>query len=166
MALKRLVDIDEKFPVIKKSRLGAAPQAEDVLDNVGSPDISLNHAAATVPSHSPNDAIAETPKAAEDGERNGAAKKRERTAKRVGQGVHKGRGTDARRYRKTGRTYQFGARVSHDFAEGVKVTAAARNVTIGELLEEMRSIYDSISAISSDKQVAVKDLLSNLEKQK
>ena len=44
------------------------------------------------------------------------------------------------------------------------MTASEKNLTIGELLEEMRSIYDSINAISADKKIAVSDLLSEFAK--
>ena len=70
-----------------------------------------------------------------------APKKRERAAKRVGRGIHKGGGTDARRYRTTGRTHQFGARTSPEFAESVKVMAREKNMTVGELLEDMWKAY-------------------------
>ena len=131
MALKKLVQIDESFPVLKRARLGAAPPAEDVLDNVGAVDVQP-----------PPLAIVEVPKAGtEEESQTKTPKKRERSARRVGQGVHKGAGTDARRYRKTGRTDQFGARVKPEFAETVKVMAADKNMTIGELLEEMLNVY-------------------------
>ena len=39
MALKKLVDVGEKFPTLKRARLGAAPPIEDVLDNVGAPEL-------------------------------------------------------------------------------------------------------------------------------
>ena len=39
MALKQLVDVGEKFPTVKRARLGAAPPIEDVLDNVGAPEL-------------------------------------------------------------------------------------------------------------------------------
>ena len=163
MALKKLVDVGEKFPTLKRARLGAAPPIEDVLDNVGEPELP------PPPSQTADAAQTEQPKApaADDAPRaKPGAKKKDGTAKRVGQGVHKGAGTDARRYRKSGRTFQFGARVKPEFAESMKLTAGDRNVTIGELLEEMRSIYDSINAISVDKKVAVSELLSQMQKQK
>lgn len=161
MALKKLVDVGEKFPTLKRARLGAAPPIEDVLDNVGAPELASPpiQTADAVPTEPPGEQpTQDAPRA------RATAKKREGSAKRVGQGVHKGSGTDARRYRKSGRTFQFGARVKPEFAEGMKLTAAARNVTIGELLEEMRSIYDSINAISADKKVAVSELLSHMQK--
>lgn len=160
MALKKLVDVGEEFPKLKRARLGAAPPIEDVLDNVGTPE---------PPPVQPVVAQAEQPKEAVTNEvtrTNAPTKKKEASARRVGQGVHKGTGTDARRYRKSGRTFQFGARVKPEFAESMKLTAADRNVTIGELLEEMRSIYDSINAISVDKKVAVGELLSQMQKHK
>lgn len=167
MALKQLVDVGEKFPTLKRARLGAAPPIEDVLDNVGAPELppppvqpEVQPARAAPPEHpgeqSTHDALRAKP----------AAKKREGIVKRAGQGIHKGTGTDARRYRKSGRTFQFGARVKPEFAEGMKLTAAARNVTIGGFLEEMRSIYDSIIAISSDKKVAVSESPSQMQKYK
>lgn len=163
MALKKLVDVGEKFPTLKRARLGAAPPVEDVLDNVGAPELAppttLSPPAAAVTPTQPSDA------SADDAPRSRPqTKKREGTTKRVGQGVHKGGGTDARRYRKSGRTFQFGARVKPEFAERMKLTAADKNVTIGELLEEMRSIYDSINAIAVDKNVAIKELLSQMQK--
>ncbi len=161
MSLKKLVDVGEEFPKLKRARLGAAPPIEDVLDNVGTPE--------PPPPVQPVVAQAEQPKEAVTNEvtrTNAPTKKKEASARRVGQGVHKGTGTDARRYRKSGRTFQFGARVKPEFAESMKVTAADRNVTIGELLEEMRSIYDSINAISVDKKVAVGELLSQMQKHK
>lgn len=161
MALKQLVDVGEKFPTLKRARLGAAPPIEDVLDNVGTSELAPppTQAAAT----SEPGQLKEAP--TDDATRaKPATKKKESTTKRVGQGVHKGAGTDARRYRKSGRTFQFGARVKPEFAEGMKVTAANKNVTIGELLEDMRAIYDSINAISADKKIAVSDLLSEFAK--
>lgn len=161
MALKKLVDVGEKFPTLKRARLGAAPPVEDVLDNVGEPELAAPPKQFTdaAPTEHPGEYLSpDTPRAKP------AAKKREGTAKRVGQGVHKGTGTDARRYRKSGRTFQFGARVKPEFAERMKLTAADKNVTIGELLEEMRSIYDSINAISVDRKVAVSELLSQIRR--
>ncbi len=161
MALKKLVDVGEKFPTLKRARLGAAPPVEDVLDNVGASELApppvqqFDAAPVAQPGEQPSH---DTPRA------KSAGKKKDASAKRVGQGVHKGTGTDARRYRKSGRTFQFGARVKPEFAEGMKLTAADKNVTIGELLEEMRSIYDSINAISVDRKVAVSELLSQIRK--
>lgn len=161
MALKKLVDVGEKFPALKRARLGAAPPVEDVLDNVGAPELApppvqkIDIAPAEHPGEQPSQ---DTPRAKP------TARKREGSAKRVGQGIHKGTGTDARRYRKSGRTFQFGARVKPEFAEGMKLTAADRNVTIGELLEEMRSIYDSITAISVEKNIGIKEVLSRMQK--
>ena len=161
MALKKLVDVGEEFPKLKRARLGAAPPIEDVLDNVGTPEPPPPVQAAVAQEQQPKDAATD-----EVTRTKAPAKKKESSARRVGQGVHKGTGTDARRYRKSGRTFQFGARVKPEFAEGMKLTAADRNVTIGELLEEMRSIYDSINAISVDKKVAVGELLSQMQKHK
>ena len=39
MALKQLIEVGEKFPTLKRARLGAAPPVEDVLDNVGTPEL-------------------------------------------------------------------------------------------------------------------------------
>lgn len=161
MALKKLVDVGEKFPTLKRARLGSAPPVEDVLDNVGEPELApppKQPADAAPVEHPGEQPTQDTPRAKP------AARKREGSAKRVGQGIHKGTGTDARRYRKSGRTFQFGARVKPEFAEGMKLTAADRNVTIGELLEEMRSIYDSITAISVDRKVAISELLSQIRR--
>ncbi|MEQ1697706.1 MAG: hypothetical protein ABL901_17880 [Hyphomicrobiaceae bacterium] len=137
MALKKLIQIDESFPVMKRARLGAAPPIEDVLDNVGTPEVPAVQAAQPVTTE--HEATPE-PKS-DEAPKNKPARKREASAKRVGQGVHKGSGIDARRYRKTGRTYQFGARVRPEFAEQLKVLAADKNVTIGELLEAMYDAY-------------------------
>ena len=161
MALKKLVDVGEKFPVLRRARLGAAPPGEDDLDNGGAPELAsppVQPAAPASQEPAGEEPIQNAPRAKP------VAKKREGAAKRVGQGVHKGSGTDARRYRKSGRTFQFGARVKPEFAEGMKQTAATLNVTIGELLEEMRSIYDSINAISVDRKVPVSDLLSQIRR--
>ena len=161
MALKQLVDVGEKFPTLKRARLGAAPPIEDVLDNVGAPELApppTQVVATAQPEQLKEPPTDETLRAKPP------AKKKEGTTKRVGQGVHKGAGTDARRYRKSGRTEQFGARVKPAFAEGIKITASEKNLTIGELLEEMRAIYDSINAISADKKISVSDLLSEFAK--
>lgn len=162
MALKQLVDVGEKFPTLKRARLGAAPPIEDVLDNVGAPELAPppTQVVVTAQPEQLKEPIADETLRAKP-----PAKKKEGTTKRVGQGVHKGAGTDARRYRKSGRTEQFGARVKPAFAEGIKITASEKNLTIGELLEEMRAIYDSINAISVDKKVAVSELLSKIQKQ-
>ncbi len=158
MALKQLIDVGEAFPKLKRARLGAAPPVEDVLDNIGMPETP-----AAAPAQ-PAAEQSETPTQQQSDEaprvRNPA--KKEPRNKRVGQGVHKGSGTDARRYRKTGRTFQFGARVRPDFAEAVKVEAAAKNVTIGELLEEMRGIYDSLNTICTDQKITAADALAQL----
>ena len=158
MALKKLIDVGEEFPKLKRARLGAAPPVDDVLDNVGAPEISAP------PITLPAAVQSEPPKEAqgEDAPRVRTGTKKERSAKRVGQGVHKGSGTDARRYRKTGRTFQFGARVRPDFAEAVKVEAASKNVTIGELLEEMRGLYDSLTEICLDQKMSTADALAQL----
>ena len=150
MALKQLVEVSEKFPTLKRARLGAAPPVEDVLDNVGSPEPAAP--AAPQPTAPISGQSQET--FADQSQRVKAVpKKREATTKRVGQGIHKGAGTDARRYRKTGRTFPWGVRVHPDMAERVKVMAGEKNVTIGELLEDMEKIYAAIDAIASDKKV-------------
>ncbi len=161
MALKKLVDVGEKFPTLKRARLGAAPPVEDVLDNVGEPELAppRKQPADGAPTEPPGERLSQNAPRAKP-----AAKKKEGTAKRVGQGIHKGTGTDARRYRKSGRTFQFGARVKPEFAEMMKLTAADKNVTIGELLEEMHSIYDSINSISVDRRVAVSELLLQIRR--
>ena len=141
MALKKLIEIDETFPKLKRARLGAAPPAHDVLDNVGAPELPVKQLplepapVAEVAEPSPD------PVSGEDAAAAHAPKKRDRATKRVGRGVHKGAGTDARRYRTSGRTHQFGARTTVDFAEGVKVMARGKNMTIGELLEDMLKVY-------------------------
>ena len=141
MALKKMIEIDETFPVLKRARLGAAPPAHDVLDNVGAPELPTKQLppepASMVKVAEPNfDPVTGDETAATH-----APKKRERAAKRVGRGIHKGGGTDARRYRTTGRTHQFGARTSPEFAESVKVMAREKNMTVGELLEDMWKAY-------------------------
>ena len=141
MALKKMIEIDETFPVIKRARLGAAPPAHDVLDNVGAPELPTKQAA---PEAAPVAKVAGPNLDFDTGEETAAThapKKRERAAKRVGRGIHKGGGTDARRYRTTGRTHQFGARTSPEFAESVKVMAREKNMTVGELLEDMWKAY-------------------------
>lgn len=165
MALKKLIEIDEKFPVIKKPRLGAPPPADDVLDNVGEAEKPQK---ATVRETTPieddgttADAAAEDDSSTREQTRSGAPRKRERQPKRQG---HPDRSIYGRRYRKTGRTFQFGARVTPEFAEGMRVTAAARNITIGELLDEMRAIYDSIRSLSDERQVGVPEFLASIRK--
>jgi hypothetical protein len=160
MALKQLVDVGEKFPTVKRARLGAAPPIEDVLDNVGAPELPpptppLDAAFATETSQ-----VSQT----DDAPRaKTTPKKKESTARRGGQGIHKGAGTDARRYRKSGRTFPWGVRVHPDMAERVKVMAGEKNVTIGELLEEMEKVYKAIEKIAADKKLtpvaALDDLL-------
>ena len=141
MALKKIIQIDETFPVLKRARLGAAPPAHDVLDNVGAPELPTKQ----LPPESAMIAkVAEPnldPDTGDEAAATHAPKKRERAAKRVGRGIHKGGGTDARRYRTTGRTHQFGARTSPEFAESVKVMAREKNMTVGELLEDMWKAY-------------------------
>lgn len=130
MALKRVIDIGEAFPTPKRHRLPVAPPADDVLDNVGTPGAM-----------SPTPAPDEGGEGAEKAKPRKAASK-EGASKKAGHGVHRGEGTDARRYRRTGRTYQFGARVRLEFAERVKALATEKNVTIGELLDAMLAAYD------------------------
>jgi hypothetical protein len=160
MALKQLVDVGEKFPTVKRARLGAAPPIEDVLDNVGAPELPppaspLN--AVIAPEQSQGSRTDDMTRAKT------TAKKRENTARRGGQGIHKGRGTDARRYRKSGRTFPWGVRVHPDMAERVKVMAGEKNVTIGELLEEMEKVYKAIDVVAASKKLtpvaALDDLL-------
>lgn len=159
MALKKLVEVDERFPALKRARLGTAPPVEDVLDNVGSPEPSLS----TIPQQRESAAGRPAEDGTDEAPRAKTGKKRETAAKRAGQGIHKGRGTDARRYRKSGRTFPWGVRVHPDMAERVKVMAGEKNVTIGELLEEMEKIYKAIDVIAVDKKttpsVALDDLL-------
>ncbi len=160
MALKKLVDVGEKFPTMKRARLGAAPPIEDVLDNVGAPELpppmsALDAAIAAEQSQAPQTGDAPQAKT--------MARKKKSTGKRGGQGIHKGRGTDARRYRKSGRTFPWGVRVHPDMAERVKVMAGEKNVTIGELLEEMEKVYKAIDVIAAGKKLtpvaALDDLL-------
>ena len=135
----------------------------DVLDNVGAPEL---------PPPAPMQAVAEAAIATEPSQASQTddaprakttAKKKESTARRGGQGIHKGTGTDARRYRKSGRTFPWGVRVHPDMAERVKVMAGEKNVTIGELLEEMEKVYKTIEKIAADKKLtpvaALDDLL-------
>ena len=141
MALKKMIEIDETFPVVKRARLGAAPPAHDVLDNVGAPELPTQQ---PLPEPALMAKVAEPDPAPAIGDETAATtalKKRERAAKRAGRGIHKGGGTDARRYRTTGRTHQFGARTSPEFAESVKVMAREKNMTVGELLEDMWKAY-------------------------
>ena len=133
MALKQLVEVEEKFPTLKRARLGAAPPVEDVLDNVGSPELSV---AATPqppkPANQPQElADGDTPRT------KAGAKKRDATTKRAGQGIHKGSGTDARRYRKTGRTFPWGVRVHPDMAERVKVMAGGPMIAVKRMSARM-----------------------------
>lgn len=167
MALKKLIEIDEKFPVIKKPRLGAPPPADDVLDNVGEAEKPQKATARETTPIEHDGTTADGAAAAEDESatpeqtRSGAPRKRERQPKRQ---AHPDRSIYGRRYRKTGRTFQFGARVTPEFAEAMRVTAAARNITIGELLDEMRTIYDSIRSLSDERQVGVPEILASIRK--
>ncbi len=159
MALKQLVEVGEKFPTLKRARLGAAPPVEDVLDNVGAQELSSPTNSHPLTLNSAQLQAAAT----DDASRTKASpKKREPTSKRAGQGIHKGAGTDARRYRKTGRTFPWGVRVHPDMAERVKVMAGEKNVTIGELLEEMEKVYKAIDAIAADKKLTPSAALDDL----
>jgi hypothetical protein len=136
MALKKLIDVGEAFP-IKKPRLGAAPPPADTLDNVGEQEAApIRHAPQTV--------LTTPHQAPEMGARAAAPPVRQHTQGRYGRGVHTGKGIDARRQVKTGRTYQFGARTTVAFADEVKRLAADRGITIGELLEEMLEGYRNV----------------------
>ncbi len=163
MALKKMIEIDEKFPVMKRPRLGAPPPADDVLDNVGEPDKPKSAperpAAAAVDGVeiSDDDTATQADDAAASTVRSGAGRKRQ--PKRQ---AHPDRSIYGRRYRKTGRTFQFGARVTPEFAEAMRVTAATRNITMGELLDEMRTIYDSIHALSDERKVGVQEILASV----
>ncbi len=160
MALKKLVDVGEKFPTVRRARLGAAPPIEDVLDNVGAPEL----APPTPPQIAPiTDEQSQGSQTGDAPRVKTTTKKKEGGGKRGGQGIHKGAGTDARRYRKSGRTFPWGVRVHPDMAERVKVMAGEKNVTIGELLEEMEKVYKAIEVIAVDKKLtpvaALDDLL-------
>ena len=143
MALKKMIQIDESFPVLKRARLGAAPPAHDVLNNVGAPELqppqSWKEPTQDAKVSEPNSDTAHS----DDASATHTSKKRERAAKRVGRGIHKGTGTDMRRYRTTGRTYQFGARTTPEYAETVRVMALKMNKTVGELLEDMLKVYSA-----------------------
>lgn len=148
MALKKLIDVGEAFPKVKRARLGAAPAIEDVLDNVGTPEPApvLVTPAQAIEAPPPAALSATEPlevrEVAADPQQPRPQKRAEPKPRRAGQGTHKGSGTDARRYRKSGRTFQFGARTKPDFAEAIKKRAGDMNVTIGELLEDMMSFYE------------------------
>lgn len=165
MALKKLIEIDEKFPVIKKPRLGAPPPADDVLDNVGEAEKPQKAAVLETTPMQDDGTTADAAAAAEDESatpeqtRSGAPRKRERQPKRQ---AHPDRSIYGRRYRKTGRTFQFGARVTPEFAEAMRVTAAARNITIGELLDEMRMMYDKIHEVAKLHNTNITDVLAGL----
>lgn len=121
MALKK-IDVGVKFPKLKPSRLGAAPPLDDVLDNVGASDVSPARARTAAPAQDQTTGS-------------------ESSVPAKGRGVHAGLVTDARRGPRTGRTYQFGARTTPEFAEEVKRMAAEKGVTIGELLEAMLAAH-------------------------
>jgi hypothetical protein len=160
MALKKLVEVDEKFPALKRARLGTAPPIEDVLDNVGAPEPSL----PSIPQQSGSVAEQSQGRGTDDAPRAKSGKRKDTATKRAGQGIHSGRGTDARRYRKSGRTFPWGVRVHPDMAERVKVMAGEKNVTIGELLEEMEKIYKAIDVIAVDKKTTPSAALDDLLK--
>jgi hypothetical protein len=133
MALKKLVDVGEAFPVKKKPRLGVAPPPADVLDNVGAPDLPpVPVAVKEEPPVRPRENLPEARSAQ-------AAPVQSHSGD--GRGVHTGKGIDARRQIKTGRNYQFGARTTVAFADEVKRIAANKEITIGELLEDMLAAY-------------------------
>ena len=48
MALKKLIDVGEAFPKVKRARLGAAPAIEDVLDNALEPAVKTTSRAKKV----------------------------------------------------------------------------------------------------------------------
>lgn len=131
MALKKLVDVGEAFPV-KRPRLGVAPPPADVLDNVSVRDLPP-----------PGPAEVNDERHADLPEKAAVASLHTAPLQRAGdgRGVHTGKGIDARRQKKTGRDYQFGARTTVEFADEVKRIAASRGVTIGELLEDMLGAY-------------------------
>jgi hypothetical protein len=137
MALKKLVDVGETFPV-KRPRLGAAPPPADVLNNVGAPDlappapVAANDALNAYPV--PQAAVA--PPVIAPASRDGSD----------GRGIHTGKGIDARRQKKTGRDYQFGARTTVAFADELKRIAASKGITIGGLLEDMLEAYKGSKA--------------------
>ena len=137
MALKKLVDVGEAFPVKKKPRLGVAPPLADVLDNIGAPDLPP-------PAPLPANETKQQPDIPDNADLTPVPRstKVER-AKNGGRGVHTGKGIDARRQKKTGRDYQFGARTTVAFADEVKRLAAAEGITIGELLEDMLEAYSA-----------------------
>jgi len=127
MALKKLVDVGEAFPVRRNPRLGVAPPPADVLDNVGVADPLPVPVTAKEEGRIPP---RENARAAPDHSQGGD-----------GRGVHTGKGIDARRQRKTGRDYQFGARTTAGFADEVKRIALSKGIAIGELLEDMLAAY-------------------------
>jgi hypothetical protein len=133
MALKKLVDVGEVFPLKRSPRLGAAPPPADVLDNVALPDmpsLARDHIEHPL---TPRTVLTEGPTP-----RPGTVQPQS-----GGRGIHTGKGIDARRQIRTGRDYQFGARTTVAFADEVKRLAAAEGVTIGELLDAMLAAYRS-----------------------
>ena len=170
MALKKLVDIGESFPKVKRARLGVAPAIEDVLDNVGTPELNPTPqpTAPEPPSAIPEPATGQGSETkSDDAPRAKTLKKKEGTVRRTGQGVHKGSGTDARRYRTTGRTHQFGARTKLDFAEAIKSRALEKNMTIGELLEDMYTFYEpgfveTVKLLAVEKRKSISALLIDM----
>jgi hypothetical protein len=131
MALKKLVDVGEAFPVKRSPRLGAAPPPADVLDNVALPDLPPLARDHLEPPQAPRMLLTGGP-----APRHVAAQHQS-----GGRGIHTGKGIDARRQIRTGRDYQFGARTTVAFADEVKRLAAAEGVTIGALLDAMLEAY-------------------------
>jgi hypothetical protein len=164
MALKKLSMIDERFPVIKRPRLGAAPPPDDVLDNVGEPEGKAKAADAGLAGGLVSDrgGAGERQQAGEADASVARSARRKERATRRSSGAE--RNNYGRRYRKTGRTFQFGARTTPEFAEAVRQIAAQRNVTLGELLEDMKDIYDTIHAAAQTRGSSVTSLLADLKK--
>jgi hypothetical protein len=131
MALKKLVDVGEAFPLKRSPRLGAAPPPADVLDNIALPDLPPLASEHFEQPRAPRTAFSDAPfpRPAVVQHQSG------------GRGIHTGKGIDARRQIRTGRDYQFGARTTVAYADEVKRLAAAEGVTIGELLDAMLEAY-------------------------
>jgi hypothetical protein len=131
MALKKLVDVGEAFPLKRSPRLGAAPPPADVLDNVALHDLRPLASEHLQQSPAPRTAYTDAPLPRPAAVQHQSG----------GRGIHTGKGIDARRQIRTGRDYQFGARTTVAFADDVKRLAAAEGVTIGELLDAMLDAY-------------------------
>jgi hypothetical protein len=131
MALKKLVDVGEAFPVKRSPRLGAAPPPADVLDNVALHDLPPLASEHFEQPRAPRTALSDVPSPRPSAIQHQSA----------GRGIHTGKGIDARRQIRTGRDYQFGARTTVAFADEVKRLAAAEGMTIGELLDAMLDAY-------------------------